>query len=799
MISCSDVLQASIIYLMVSLVRISSEAEDGMEFSTAEVKTFSAKALQYLCRRTSLSSNHDDLSSKFVAIKELQAIFVEDQFVEKIFDHLNSLTNFENFLNFMEKTLAEIFQLPVGSTENGLCGPYRVNETSFLGIFLRAMMAKWVAIDFDSQCMIYDQFCQFMQSDSEWIMEEQQDEVFSPPSPLSNRKFTGLESLLQELEEATQHYDIARAEKLIHDYFDTTLYSNTGNLLLLTTSSHHMKANNNNTTTGNPTTNNTNVNNSNNPITALLQELQSITTTPQEIPYKSNQTAMLCLATLYLKVGNYDQAFLAVEEAMKSAHQRGDHQSVVKSLYLLFHIKQREVQQISSNSKENKNNQNKQINYSQIVSILSISSAQNEYLEDILQRIYHRASSLQLHELVAETSLLFADLKLFEYYETYYYQLYHLHMNTNNNNNDHHHPKNSSNWMFRDLHILCTFIQHGETNLLYQYYQTKENMLIDELLSTSLSLMNNNNNNMLLMNKNNNNNNSNNNSQSSFNNRLSFHQKGYFEMLIKVTIFYIELYSQQQFYELAMDFAIRLFHRLRRLRIQQQSSYSSSLWSNNKSVHGYIDVPCKSDSIVYLLQKTLFAQLNVFFHKVIYQHHHQQQQYNQLLSDESDQCLEQTTSQPQSQSSFQQKLIQLLTSYTQYISDSKTRLLWSNHWSKYSDRMMQQLIMLIAMFIACEQNDFLKAWRLSTKLLLFYQQSGSSLLIFGCNGLFYLEKLDELRYCLFAHILHKKVHSLTYRQWSVEEKLQELKETLILRESYWYILEEPMIKYLLMK
>ena len=51
-----------------------------------------------------------------------------------------------------------------------------------------------------------------------------------------------------------------------------------------------------------------------------------------------HQQALLKLASMWLQNGHPQLAMTAVEEAMKSAHQRGDHASVARALLLLHHV-----------------------------------------------------------------------------------------------------------------------------------------------------------------------------------------------------------------------------------------------------------------------------------------------------------------------------------------------------------------------------------------------------------------------------------------------------------------------------
>jgi hypothetical protein len=95
-----------------------------------------------------------------------------------------------------------------------------------------------------------------------------------------------------------------------------------------------------------------------------------------------HQDAMISLATMWTLAGNHSMALSAVEEAMKTAHQRGDHASVTKALLLIF--------QIFQNSQERE---------------LMVSS------EDILLRCIERCASLSLKKELCEAAILLVRLR----------------------------------------------------------------------------------------------------------------------------------------------------------------------------------------------------------------------------------------------------------------------------------------------------------------------------------------------------------------------------------------------------
>jgi hypothetical protein len=95
-----------------------------------------------------------------------------------------------------------------------------------------------------------------------------------------------------------------------------------------------------------------------------------------------HQHAMLSLARMWLRADNCPMAFSAIEEALKTAHQLGDHATVAKSLFLL-----RAVFQASNDP-------------------VLVASA-----EDVLLRCVKRSAALDMQDLVAQSALLLAHLR----------------------------------------------------------------------------------------------------------------------------------------------------------------------------------------------------------------------------------------------------------------------------------------------------------------------------------------------------------------------------------------------------
>eukprot|EP01034_Spumella_vulgaris_P029649 gene29649-36727_t len=101
------------------------------------------------------------------------------------------------------------------------------------------------------------------------------------------------------------------------------------------------------------------------------------------------QRAMLSLVTMWTASlttsgGSGEVALSAVEEAMRTAHKRGDHDAVARTLLLMYHVLQQ------------KQLQSGDVDYG---------------LEDLLLRCIHRFASLKSHSMVAEAALSLVALR----------------------------------------------------------------------------------------------------------------------------------------------------------------------------------------------------------------------------------------------------------------------------------------------------------------------------------------------------------------------------------------------------
>jgi hypothetical protein len=234
--------------------------------------------------------------------------------------HALTVEHVDELMHVMENST--LFQESSGESPNGLQAPNIIKSDSIIGLYLRSINIKWLALRFDELCVLYETYHDFLNKDFKSNdtenMFENIDEAFKlfpfrigqnyseiPPISTSN---VGSVSTPQyhmlHAEYAIMNNDILPAVDSVHKYFDH---------------------------------NNQNPLASRSSISNMISQLESL---KMESKRKNvcYQQAMLSLASLWIKTYQYSQATIAVEEAMKMAHQRGDHASVAHALLLLYYI-----------------------------------------------------------------------------------------------------------------------------------------------------------------------------------------------------------------------------------------------------------------------------------------------------------------------------------------------------------------------------------------------------------------------------------------------------------------------------
>lgn len=367
-----DLLRIFAIYLLVETNRVADPVECSFVLSKV--------LFQYLLasRPTlSVSSAHQEWS-------QLAKLFEDDNikafFVDQVKEYCAS---FSLFSDFLDRNLKHVFD-EAAANATGLKGPSRISESSFLGVCVRSVLARWQSYEFDQQCRCYSDFTSFINS----ISEDQ------PVSLLLNAS-------VNRFEEYCAQGKMVEAEAWIHKYFDNRSL----HFLFITNPSSKTDSKD---------------------LAELALSLENAFASDRE--KRVDQRTMLAFAVLRIRANDMINAQLAVDEALKIAHQSADHASVAYCLLLLFHITERSNHLHSSNSS-------------------------NTQSEDLLRRCILRAATLKLPHLVAEAGLSYATVKLREAAS-----IDSSHENQANDN-----LATSSSWSFDRIHRFLALCEFGDS------------------------------------------------------------------------------------------------------------------------------------------------------------------------------------------------------------------------------------------------------------------------------------------------------------------------------------------------
>jgi hypothetical protein len=208
---------------------------------------------------------------------------------------------------FIDK-VKEIFNPNEQLSPNLLIRPNKICITSILGLFLRLFLARWDCLSFEDACQFYDNMHKCLTSKS-----DNNSTLSYTTSDFCCDRYSNENCDVLNIDDNLSHGDIFPAEEFIHQMFD---FNGTDPLSFQPLSSSSPAVA-------------TSVSSALNAV--MLARLPQITS-------NRHQQAMLNLASMWVRNGNYNLAFSAIEEAMKIAHQRGDHATVAKALYLLYFV-----------------------------------------------------------------------------------------------------------------------------------------------------------------------------------------------------------------------------------------------------------------------------------------------------------------------------------------------------------------------------------------------------------------------------------------------------------------------------
>jgi Anaphase-promoting complex subunit 5 len=283
-------------------------------------------------------------------------------FVDKVRDVLSDFKSVDDLVHFVD-SIQNLLTNDVSISPNESVAPYRICPDSSLGTYCRCFFAKWECLSFEFVCQLYESLAAFTNG-----IYCASDDFALTMGQLSRRPIVhvgmGVQSYLQQADEAAQTGDVHAAERLLHRYFDF---------------------------------------NGNDPLLSVASKGSSSSTSQQALAAlhhakdpqftgTRHQQALLQLASMWSCSGHYSLAMAAVEEAMKTAHQRGDHNSVARALLLLYHV-------VSG------------LNTSEQGCSGSDSSAVSTIrAEEVLRRCLHRCSTLGMNALASQAAALLSQL-----------------------------------------------------------------------------------------------------------------------------------------------------------------------------------------------------------------------------------------------------------------------------------------------------------------------------------------------------------------------------------------------------
>lgn len=359
------------------------------------------------------------------------------------------------FSDFLGHTLKHVFD-ETAANPTGLKGPTRISESSFLGVMVRSVLVRWQSYEFDQQCRCYSVFSAFLGN-------------LTQDEPVSLSPYIHVD----QFEKFCAQGQMVDAESWVHTYFDNRNL----NFLFVTNSPTKTE---------------------NKDLAELALSLENDSTSDCE--KRVDQRAMLALAVLRTRANDMNKAQLAVNEALKIAHQNGDHASVAYCLLLLFHIVERSYN--SSSSKMDS--------------------------EDLLRRCILRAASLKLPHLVAEAGLSYATFKQREAAS----------MDGNQAKDS---LGSSNTWSLDRIHRFLSICEYGDSQRISKALISDEYFSSSDAVSTMSG-------GMMSMRGPNLNMTTNNNDGSC----LDSNAVGYASFSMKIAIVQAEVFSQQQEYDVAV-------------------------------------------------------------------------------------------------------------------------------------------------------------------------------------------------------------------------------------------------------
>lgn len=229
---------------------------------------------------------------------------------------------------------------------NGAVSPTMISADSYLGVYLRSFMVAMENMAFESACNLFTDIQAYKGIKTSTG-------IYSNIGSLSGTiEMLPASAILQDAQDYVMRSDFHRAEELVHDFFDL----------------HQPSA-----VIGD----------------ALAESNGSSSLISGPSGARRHQHAMINMASIAVQTGNFRQALTGVEEAMKIAHQRGDHASVAQALLILYYV----IIGMESGQKGTRNLEG---------NVFSVTP------QSVLIRCLSQCVSIKMHQLSVQATMLFA-------------------------------------------------------------------------------------------------------------------------------------------------------------------------------------------------------------------------------------------------------------------------------------------------------------------------------------------------------------------------------------------------------
>lgn len=249
--------------------------------------------LSDLCKNDNID-NFKDTRAFFTLLK---AYVPKQEQEENISERIIASLQFQTIDGLVDtiESIPSLITMPADKqvNPNKVISPFVILPESLLGRLLRSVSVKWHNISFEEVCTLYENFMKVNNYPQDCEERDESSIISSLFSPPRSQSFFNL------FDDHSRLHDIVPAMDNLHRYYD--LGKRPHDLLQFSSFFDFM-----------------------------------VEVGPN--PNRRHQQAMLSMATVWMRSGNSIMAACAVEEALKQAHQRGDHESVSKALLLLQHI-----------------------------------------------------------------------------------------------------------------------------------------------------------------------------------------------------------------------------------------------------------------------------------------------------------------------------------------------------------------------------------------------------------------------------------------------------------------------------